>query len=54
MCGITGFFNLQTNKLKRFAEEPEFKKTEYLTPNHSDQDFSNFKTFGPLVRIGSF
>ena len=28
----------------KFAEEPEFTKVEYFTPNHLDQFFSNFAT----------
>ena len=30
-----------------FAEDPEFTKTLYLTPNHSDHSCSNFSTFSP-------
>ena len=32
-------------KVIKFAEEPEFTKTLYLTPNHLDHFFSNSNTF---------
>ena len=37
-----------------FADDPELTNTEYFTPNHFDQLFSNFKTFFDWVKIGSF
>ena len=36
-------------KANRFAEEPEFVKEQYLTPNHSAKPFSNLRAHGPAV-----
>ena len=35
----------------KFAEDPEFTKTLYLTPSHSDHFFSNSFTFVDCVKI---
>ena len=42
---FSSFFNLsQCRNCNKFADEPEFTNTEYLTPNHFDHSYSNFST----------
>ena len=40
---------VSAEKANRFAEEPEFVKEQYLTPNHSAKPFSNLRAHGPAV-----
>ena len=39
-----GNFSFKIDKDIKFAEEPEFTKTEYFTPNQLDHSSSNFFT----------
>ena len=44
---------LSINILIKLAEDPEFTKVLYFTPNHLDHFFSNSKTFFDCVRTKS-
>ena len=48
----SGLSNFRIDILNRFADDPEFTKTEYFTSNQSHHCFSNSNILGPFVRIG--
>ena len=44
--------SLRTEIESKFAEEPEFTKILYFTPNHLDHFFQNHKHFYHLLILG--